>query len=506
MISASPLTTALSDEHAADLRRAAMQARTVRSKRLAPRLRLIAVAAVAAGIALFASAPAWAVSAATTVYASPTGSTIGSCIDPAQPCQLQYAIDQAIVGGEVVLQPGTYLSTQSAIGVYKQLDVHGQDGQPAPTIVNNHSTCATNDGFCLGQSTIRLGGPSGSLRHVRVLATGGEGPTTIEAFNTPDSQQETIEDVYAESLDGIAIATQGDVVIRDSVAWAPSSPWAVIDAAAPPSSAGMVNVRLENVTAVGGPNAYGLWVYAACLVNGCGVAVHSENTILRGGKADIWPEAQYSGEFLVLNSHSNYDIGTDIWGDGADPRNQTAEPQFVDAANGDFHQLESSPTRDAGIASADLGPVDLDGGNRTFGSAPDIGADEWTPAPPAPQQPQGGDLPTGPSGAHPAGFSGVRLTGGRLHLRHGKLRVRVSCPQQAASYCKGLLSLSAAAHGSAAGRAQFTLKPGQSKQVSVSLTSKLRKLRRFNATVTATARDAHGQSFSTRAKVRVHRG
>ena len=75
----------------------------------------------------------------------------------------------------------------------------------------------------------------------------------------------------------------------------------------------------------------------------------------------------------------------------------------------------------------------------------------------------------------------------------------MSCPKQAARYCKGTLTLRAS-------HARFTLKPGHSKQVSVSLARKLRKLRRFSATVMATARDAHGQSFSTRAKVRVKRG
>ena len=500
MISTSPLSTALSKEHSADLRRAAMAARAVRSKRATPRLRLIAIAVAAVGIALFASAPAWAGAAAQTVYASPTGVSLGTCVDPSQPCLLQTAIDHAIAGGEVVLEPGTYTSTQSPITVTKPLDIHGEYDQPAPTIVNDHSTCATSDANCAGQATIRLGGTSGTLRHVRVLATGnpGAGPDAIEAYNPQDTDRETIEDVYVESVDGVALFTQGDVLVRDTVAWTPSSIWAAIEAAAPAVTAPHAQVQLENVTAIGGPNARGVWVYANCIVDGCGVDLYSENSIMRGGTGDVYPSGAFNGGFSVRVSHSNYDA-TNVYIQDTGGQ-QTAQPQFVDATGGDFRELETSPTRDAGIASSDLGPVSLGGSSRTFGSAPDIGAYEWTPAPPVqqqPQGPQGGSQPTGPSTTSTAlTFHGVGLARGTLRAHHGKVRVRVSCPKQAARYCKGTLTLRAS-------HARFTLRPGQSKHVSVSLARKLRKLRRFNATVMATARDAHGQSFSTRAKVRI---
>jgi hypothetical protein len=297
------------------------------------------------------------------------------------------------------------------------------------------------------------------------------------------------------------------VLVRDSVAWAPSSPYAALGLLAPPFNAPRALVQLENVTAVGGPTANGLWVYSSCTGAGCGVDVQSENSILRGGKGDISAQELYDGGFSIDASHSSYDIGLNVYVTPSDENgNQTDEPQFVDAANGDFHELESSPTRDAGIAGADLGPVSLDGGTRAYGSAPDIGAYEWTPAPAQPQQPQqpqgpqGGNQPTGPSTTSTTvTFHGVKLAGGTLHVRHGKVRVRVSCPQQAAGYCKGTLALRAS-------HARFTLKPGQSKAVPVSLARKLRKLRRFTTTVTATAHDAHGQSFSTFTRARVKRG
>jgi hypothetical protein len=81
--------------------------------------------------------------------------------------------------------------------------------------------------------------------------------------------------------------------------------------------------------------------------------------------------------------------------------NKTALPAFVDAGAGDYHQLVSSPTVDAGLPDSLLGASDIDGDPRQFGSQPDMGADEYVPPPPS----QGGD---GGGGGGPApGGDGV---------------------------------------------------------------------------------------------------
>jgi hypothetical protein len=57
--------------------------------------------------------------------------------------------------------------------------------------------------------------------------------------------------------------------------------------------------------------------------------------------------------------------------------NQTSvDPVFVNAAAGDFHQMPTSPTIDAGIDDPFVGDFDIDGQARIFGLSPDIGADE----------------------------------------------------------------------------------------------------------------------------------
>ena len=63
--------------------------------------------------------------------------------------------------------------------------------------------------------------------------------------------------------------------------------------------------------------------------------------------------------------------------------NITTQPLFRNAANGDFHEQDNSPTIDAGSASApSLPKADLDGKNRVGCGAVDMGAYEWHLAPP----------------------------------------------------------------------------------------------------------------------------
>jgi hypothetical protein len=55
------------------------------------------------------------------------------------------------------------------------------------------------------------------------------------------------------------------------------------------------------------------------------------------------------------------------------------EPQFVDAANGDYHLLYTSPCRDSGDPAApDLPAEDFEGDPRIDYGGPDMGADEFS--------------------------------------------------------------------------------------------------------------------------------
>jgi len=67
---------------------------------------------------------------------------------------------------------------------------------------------------------------------------------------------------------------------------------------------------------------------------------------------------------------------------GTPDSNIDADPLFVDAASGNVRLLAGSPVIDKGATDAPgLPPTDVEGGRRTIGPAPDIGAEEFTANP-----------------------------------------------------------------------------------------------------------------------------
>lgn len=79
---------------------------------------------------------------------------------------------------------------------------------------------------------------------------------------------------------------------------------------------------------------------------------------------DTYPDIQYS----------------DIGGGWPGPGNLDADPRFVDPANGDYHLQYGSPCIDAGTrrVPGGLPTTDIEGDPRMAGSAPDMGADEFS--------------------------------------------------------------------------------------------------------------------------------
>jgi hypothetical protein len=161
------------------------------------------------------------------------------------------------------------------------------------------------------------------------------------------------------------------------------------------------------------------------------VIMHSEEP----GQPDLALDVNVAGTGAIALTNSNYatvstsssaGTGYSYTPPGTDG-NQTAPPQFVDAAAGDFHELPTSPTVDAGLADQLLAPTDLDGAARSLpaclggAAVPDIGAYELVPTAACPQ-PATVPTPSMPSPPGPA--------------RSGP-RVRVGCPKSAGrSGCK----------------------------------------------------------------------
>jgi hypothetical protein len=145
---------------------------------------------------------------------------------------------------------------------------------------------------------------------------------------------------------------------------------------------------LVNDTLIGsGTGSYGVLVLAT---GGFTTTLKMTNSIARGAGADVYMDAgPTSASTAIFNAdHSNYgSLGNAMAGGTVTPTlpgsgsNQMLAPAFVDAAAGNFRELGSSPTVDAGIASALSGATDLDGNPRQVGPRADIGAYEFIPVP-----------------------------------------------------------------------------------------------------------------------------
>ncbi|MET0510584.1 MAG: choice-of-anchor Q domain-containing protein [Thermoleophilaceae bacterium] len=309
-------------------------------------------------------------SAAVIRHASPDGvDTVSTCTDGEQPCSLKRAVETVATNGdEVVLAPGVY-SPPSTVNISKPIFVHGQDGQPAPRVVRS-----------AGQVFGVAGG--GTLAYVQAESVG----PVLDVVSV--AERVTVLSAAGASMSS-AVTVHGGGILRDSFVRAESPNGRAVLA-----SYGIVN--LVNVTAIaidaGSSALYTDPSVGGICVPDSQIELHATNVIARGGKYDVdVPALCYLGgpaRHVAFMTHSNYrrakvhesrpDSHVEEGGG-----NQDVEPLFASPPALDVHQLAGSPTIDAGVATPQLGTGDIDGQARTQGSAPDIGADEHVPPPPA---------------------------------------------------------------------------------------------------------------------------
>ena len=330
---------------------------------------------------------------AATRYAVPGGTAgDGMCLSVGAGCSLAAVLEDVIVtGDEVVVTPGIYdLGNQ---GVYMRstatsVNVHGQDGQPRPTILSTYFTT-----FSTCNPSTSCAGDGKTIRHLRI-ENRGTGTALYFVAGTP-ADPLVVDDVIAvggtansnAAMWGAAMPpTVSAAVIRNSTAYAPST--------GPNASAilSQINLTLHNVTAVASaPGQIAMVQTGNCEPGTCSADTTSTvtNSILAGALSDVRTTASVIGCGAGGNSpcfgnlaidYSNYDAITNCTGCSTSTpgsaHNQTAAPLLVDAAGGDFHQLLGSPTIDAGADDPANGTTDPDGNPRTLGAATDIGAYE----------------------------------------------------------------------------------------------------------------------------------
>jgi hypothetical protein len=292
-------------------------------------------------------------------YAGPSANGPEPC-NP-DPCSLLTAVNNAVDGDQVIVTAGNY-TVSGELLLDRAENVGGQPGTPAPSIeLSTKSIRIHNAGAILHDVRIHMQGPAMAYT------------VTMEAG--------TIERSYisAGEIAGPCQVEQG--AIRDSVC---SGGVGLFVFSAEPGSQRTV---LRNVT------ASPLVIGACC---GANLTVDAANVIaqsLEPGREDLSVDVNVMASATAVLSHSNYSTvdtslsaGTNFsYTQPGTNGNQTAEPLFVNAAGGDFHQLAGSPTIDAGVAGPLIGNTDLDGSPRSQppciggGPIPDIGAYEFTP-------------------------------------------------------------------------------------------------------------------------------
>ena len=292
----------------------------------------------------------------------------GQC-DATSPCRIDYAIEDAAAGDEIIVAPGTYHVT-SSLEPSAPIDLHGAAGQPRPHLIGYGGKALLN--FKYG----------GSLRHLTLEATGsGQDALTLRSGRAEDLL------VRSATGDGAEVhGAPGGTVLRDSLVQAFRSASDLAGVKVRDSGAGG-DVSLVNLTVIAiGAKSSGI----RCeLKDGQARLV---NAIVRGALADI--DASASGANCTAAS-SNFRVLLSpgvIDGSG----NQEASPRFIDEAGGDYRPLADSPTVNAGSADPLLGVSDLAGCPRTLGGSADIGAYEYAAFDPcawAPPEPALSELP-----------------------------------------------------------------------------------------------------------------
>jgi hypothetical protein len=332
------------------------------------------------GLALLGLGLVPAASAAATFYARGGGGNTKASCAQGDECNLQKAVKEANAAGpgsSVVMVSGPEFTPSSPV-LPVGIDVGGEPGAPRPTVV----APAEEEAFGILSDA--------NLHDVNI---------TSEDSYTPLAVVEgSVERAFVESKDAGAACVLFNAVLIDTVCLGREA-----DGVQMGGSSATYHAYLHNVDAIG--SLYGLQIYAP-LEAGKENRLEATNTIAIGGTFDDVSVRGDVGGAQALFSNSDY-ASTEVNGASENLRitpagtngNITAPPQFVAASAGDFHQLATSPTVDAGLTSSTNGELDLDRNPRALSAHPtcdstagptDIGAYELVAPVPVCSLPPGG--------------------------------------------------------------------------------------------------------------------
>jgi hypothetical protein len=329
----------------------------------------------------------------------------GTCIAPASACDLRYAVETAAQSGDIInVGAGTY-TLANTLNVKVPMTIQGARG-PVPRIELPGKSFFT----ALNSTTAPL-----TMRHLEISAD-GHGATAVRVSNG------SLHGLILRSGDdGISATITGTTEITGS---------AIISGGTAVSAVGGSS-ELRHVTAWGARN--GMFVRGTGFGPLPTSSVRVHNSILHGDENDLFlqSDADTNASAQATIDHSSIrpdairKFGTDTVATDAGG-NVSAAPLLADPANGDIHELDGSPTIDAGSHEFLDGLVDLEGEDRVQGVGTDIGADERVAAPPAPGTGPGtpGTGPGAPeTGTGPQQPAAPALELGALRLRPSRFHV-----------------------------------------------------------------------------------
>lgn len=319
-----------------------------------------------AAVLLASAVPAGAARAATTRFASPTGS--GSACTEGEPCTIAGALTAAVAGDSVQLAPGNYVLPPGGISVAKAVSFGGAPGAYASTVLE--TTSANN--FRTNSSA------KPALHDLTVRGTGGL------VLNSGSAERLSV-DFSGTASTGCSL--EAGTTLTDSVCWAHgASSGDALEAQEISGVTGTVTLRNDTLVS---DNAGGSGLKGEARDSNSVLLLEATNVIARGMNEDVQAMTGGTGfrVVTVAMTNSSYEkietepLLTSITAPGTNG-NQIAPPLFAGAAAGNFAEAASSPTVDAGLDNAANGSLGLAGEARVqprcLGATPitDIGAFE----------------------------------------------------------------------------------------------------------------------------------
>lgn len=293
------------------------------------------------------------------------------CLE-SEPCSIEDALSNAeglANGDTVVLAAGTY-TPAGELSVFRLgVTIEGEPGEPAPLI-----EAAGDRGLFLQNI--------GTVRDLRIHST------FVTSYGLLMTREGSVVERVESTGEAASACGFGEVTVKDTLCATSVAGGVGVLSSLAAGSLVRQEPQLYNVTAVG---SIGIEAIANEFAQ---VRIEAFNTIARGSEYDIFAnsEAPPTSEAEVTISHSNFTrAGTAGNGETSLPSangNQSASPDFVDEAAGDFREAPGSPTINAGATTYPVGALDLAGAARTItceGTAyVDIGAYELGQCPPPP--------------------------------------------------------------------------------------------------------------------------